>query len=690
MRFLDRAVSVFRRPQAPDSRYGDKLAAFVNEEYDRRMHERRPWELVWRQNLAFLDGDQYLVIDNKRMDLVELEKMYWHEEREVFNQIAPIIDVRVAKLIRTRHLLKVRPPTSDRKDLLAAKVSSKVLQSVYYEQNVKERLGDLIWWGETTGNAFAKSPWNPAKGRIIAKLENGQLVHEGDADFSVHSPFEILPYSPWLKGLDKQPSIIHARAYHVDEIEETWGHKVDPEDVDSLSLQAASSSIGGLGYGTGQFRAGHVKLKDHAIVKEYWERPTKKHKNGRLLIVVGDKTLHAGDLPYLVGPNATPDFPFDHLCSIPDPAKFWGKSIIERAIPLQRRYNALRNRKAEYLNRVAIGQLWVEEGSVDMDDLEENGLSPGYIGTYNKGSQKPEYSHHQPLPPDFDEELRTLNQEFIIMSGVSEIAKQSTAPAGVKSGVALSIALEQDDTRLSSTAENISSVIVQQGKKWLRLYQQFADGPRLLRTVGNDNVAEVVAWSKSTINSDDVILEGGSALAESPAQRRQMVFDLLGTGIFNDPETGTLSKFGRTKLLELLDFGNWESGLEEEDLQIAKAERENIFLSQGQHVEVASFDDHILHIQRHNVWRLTTDYEQLASERPDIAELAEQHVNMHLDHLMQMAGGGQNGIPELPADGVPAPEASAALLPVGEDLRYTEVAPQAPTGAETIPVTSAV
>lgn len=681
-------MRLFRR-QAPDTGYSDKLAAFVNKEYDRRMRDRRPWELVWRRNLAFLDGDQYVEIDNRKMDLVEIEKMYWWQEREVFNQIAPIIDVRVAKLVRNRHILKVRPPTSERKDILAAKVSSKILQSIYYEQNVKDKLADLIWWAESTGTAFAKSPWNANKGRVIAQLEDGTLIHEGDAEFTVHSPFEILPYSPWLKGLANQPSLIHARAYHVDEIEETWGIKIQPEDVDSLSLQAASTAIGGLGYGVGQFRAGHVKLEDHAIVKEYWERPTKKYRKGRLIIVVGDKTIHAGDMPYLVGPNGTPDFPFDQLCSIPDPAKFWGKSVIERAIPLQRRYNALRNRKAEYLNRVAIGQLWVEEGSVDIDDLEENALSPGYIGQYRRGSQKPEPARHEPLPHDFDTELNTLNQEFIILSGVSEIAKQSTAPAGVKSGVALSIALEQDDTRLSATAENIANLIVSQGKKWLRLYKQFADGPRLLRTVGKDNVAEVHAWDSSTINSDDVILEGGSALAESPAQRRQMVFDLLGTGIFNDPETGRLSKAGRVKLLEILDFGNWESGLEEDDLQIAKAERENIFLSQGQSVEIASFDDHILHIQRHNLWRLTTDYEQLAQEHPEIAALAEEHVNAHLDQLMQMAGG-QNPIPERQADGVPAPEASAALLPVGEDLRNTEVTPQVSEGSETVSVTSAV
>src|SRR5690606_24823610 len=125
----------------------------------------------------------------------------------------------------------------------------------------------------------------------------------------------------------------------------------------------------------GTFRTQTAKLKKHAVLKEYYERPSKKYPEGRFIVVAGDKCLHAGPMPYMIGEDGEPDFPFVRTVSIAHPGCFWGKSVIERLIPVQRRYNALRNRKAEYLNLVAIGQWYEPDGSLE-DDTELNN-APG-------------------------------------------------------------------------------------------------------------------------------------------------------------------------------------------------------------------------------------------------------------------------------------------------------------------------
>ena len=56
---------------------------------------------------------------------------------------------------------------------------------------------------------------------------------------------------------------------------------------------------------------------------------------------------------------------------------FFGTSVVERIIPVQRAYNTVKNRKHEFMNRMAVGVMAVEDGSVDTDDLEEEGLPPG-------------------------------------------------------------------------------------------------------------------------------------------------------------------------------------------------------------------------------------------------------------------------------------------------------------------------
>ncbi len=174
---------------------------------------------------------------------------------------------------------------------------------------------------------------------------------------------------------------------------------------------------------------------------------------------------------------------------------------------------------------------------------------------HTRGTNPPRPVQWASLPAEFETEINLLLQEFSILSGVSELSRQSAAPSGVKSGVALQLALEQDDTRLSTTVDNIADFGVENGKMWLRLYKQYAKGPRVLRSIGKNNVVEVIDWSSSDINSDDVMIESYSASAESPAQRRQMVFDLIESGMMDD---NRFSKEAKNKIMEMLEIGNWE------------------------------------------------------------------------------------------------------------------------------------
>ena len=366
---------------------------------------------------------------------------------------------------------------------------------------------------------------------------------------------------------------------------------------------------------------------------EYWERSTKEYPDGRLIICTDDELLYASELPYKVGTENKPDLPFVLQRAVVRLNCFYGKSIIERLIPIQRDYNALKNRKKEYLNRAAIGQMVYEEGSIDEDWLETEGLAPGAMIPVKKGSHFPQYMNYHPLPQTFDLEEQNLMHQFIVISGVSEISRDSSAPTGVNSGVALAILQEQDDTRLALTAKLIDNAIIEMAKQWIRLYQQYASFTRILRSVGKNNDVDVIEWMGSDLTSDDIYIETGTQLSESPAQRKQMVFDLINSGLFNDPETGGLSKAGRAKLFEMLEMGNWESFDTETELQINKARRENRMMTNGNMAEVVSYDDDVTHLECHNQHRLTTDYEEMVANNPQVGQIFEQHVEMHIQQL---------------------------------------------------------
>lgn len=641
---MDSAIKNRDAPKINQGIWKEDAISLVTNEYQRRQQEKQMFELQVRLNIAFIEGNQYLDMHNGAMDLYEIPRFAWWEQRNVYNQVGPIIDTRIARLSRIRPILKVRPSgTGEQEDARTAKVSNQLLRNYHYDEEIQSKLGEIYAWLESGGTVLMKNLWNKNKGRLVARMmvpdQDGEKeveIYEGDLDSIICNFFEIFPDSSFNQNIEDCRSMIHSRAYHVDFIDEEWGQKVDPEETTTMQLQKNMIGLGGIGYGTGGFHFGTGKLKDNALVKEYTEIPSKKYPQGRLIIVSNKKLLlYEEKLPYEVGSDGRLGLNFTKVDCIKRPGCFWGRTVTERLIPVQRAYNSLRNRKQEYLSRCAIGEWNVEENSVDIDTFEAEAGAPGAVHVFKKGFNAPQMVQNASLPNTFETEETNLLQLFSQLSGVSELSRQSKADAGLKSGVALQIALDQDDTRLSITAGNIEQFLIQNGKQWLRLYKSNAKGMRLLRAVGKNNVVELMNWEASDIKSDDVIIEAGTALAESLAQRRQMVFDLLNTRLFIDPDTGKINKEMQAKIFEMIELGNWEDGDDDTELHIQKAERENRALTQNNLVQPTVYDDHFIHVQRHNNFRLTVDYEEMLAQNPQIDMIFQQHVDMHLN-LMRM------------------------------------------------------
>ena len=202
----------------------------------------------------------------------------------------------------------------------------------------------------------------------------------------------------------------------------------------------------------------------------------------------------------------------------------------------------------------------------------------------------------------------------------------------------MGIAKEQDDTRIATSVSRIANSIVKLGKNWIRMYRQFVQEPRLLRYVGANREVDVREWSLSDLRSDDVFIENMAALAETPAQRRQMVFDLLSGGLFNRPELSNLSEEGRQKVFQLLEFGHWETGAEDDHyLQKSRARRENRDIMAGTPIPVMDFDDHMLHVEQHNRMRMQAEYEELlrSPAGPMINEMMMAHIAEHIQLALQ-------------------------------------------------------
>lgn len=70
--------------------------------------------------------------------------------------------------------------------------------------------------------------------------------------------------------------------------------------------------------------------------------------------------------------------------------------LVDRLIPCQRSYNALKGRYTEYANSLSFGEIIAEDGSVDVDELFEEGISLGKVIIYRQGSVAPQIIYKDP------------------------------------------------------------------------------------------------------------------------------------------------------------------------------------------------------------------------------------------------------------------------------------------------------
>lgn len=574
-----------------EQRRVEALVAEVNTDFEARRRARKMLERGWELNMNFVSGNQFCDLTPEG-ELEEEQAAFFWQSRRCFNHIAPTLDTRLARLAKVRPSLEVRAFSDADDDMKTARLCSNILRSVKNRIDLDGVIARATLWSETCGTAFYKIVWNHEDGMVIGTDEAGHSVREGDVNVIALSPFEIYPDSLAAERMEDVGSIIHAKAVPVSYIRDKFGVETEGRTIADFPLMPFSAASGWKRPADGDERP---VLEDAVILIERYIRPDGEHPNGRLEIVAADKLLYEGDLPYCNGDRGERIFPFVRQTCIALAGAFFGTSVVDRMIPLQRAYNAVRNRKHEFLNRLSTGVIAVEDGSVDAEELAEDGLYPGKVLVYRRGSEKPGFLDGGSIPAEFEKEEERLSGEFILVSGMSEISRNSANPTHVTSATGLQLLIDQDTNRMQMSVESVERAVRETGKQILHLYKQFAGARRVLRMTGTGGDTELVAFSQSDISADDVQFEPG--YERTPEQKREDILSLLSLGLLQG-ENGTLSDDTRNRVLEALGFGSFENARDISHLHLKKAERENLALAQRD-VEADEYDDHALHRTEH-------------------------------------------------------------------------------------------
>lgn len=594
----------------------NQLVSWAKNQFLMLKQARSNVERQWYINMCFFYGKQNVAFRQNLQTITGTAGLlyvppapYWRA-RPVINRIRPIIRGELAKLTSQKPTAFILPATSDDSDMFAAKAGEQIWESLYQNKKIPSKFRQALWWNQVCGNSFVKAYWDPSQVDTISNLK-------GDLCYDAVTPFHIFVPDLREPTIEAQPFIIHAQLKSPD-----WVRLNYPQVNINVTGDARNEILDDqwLNILGGQ----NLKTSPTVLALECWIKPGQVNMfpNGGVFTVIGDSLVQY----YPSNPYNHGEYPFAKLDHIPT-GKFYSESSIVDLIPLQREYNRTRGQIIESKNKMSKPQLVAEKGSIEAGKITSE---PGQVIEYQPGFNPPQPLPLQPLPNYVLQELDRILLDINDISGQHEVSKGQTPP-GVTAATAINYLQEQDDSILSFTFSSLEEAYEKVAGLTLKYIQQYWDVPRLVKVAGDDEYFDVLRFKGSDLRDNtDIRIEAGSALPISKAAKQAFIMDLMKMG-FIDPATG----------LEVMEMGGVAKIYEAVQVDVRQAQRENLRIAQiddqsyqmmemmtgGQSVvPVNSFDNHQLHIETHNKYRKSQQYEALS----DSAKIEfEKHVQMH-------------------------------------------------------------
>jgi hypothetical protein len=344
---------------------------------------------------------------------------------------------------------------------------------------------------------------------------------------------------------------------------------------------------------------------------------------------------------------------------------------------------------------------------------------PGLVIQYKPGMAPPQPLPLSPLPQYYlDQQDRVLN-DWIDISGEREVSRGSTPP-GVTSGTAISYLQEASNQYLTPQYQSIESGIEKIAVQTIELFVQYVDIPRKIRTIGADGAFDTMLLKGADIASGtDVRVESGSSFAKSKAAQEARVMDMFAVGIIDQQAAARMLELGGVqKIMDTINVAERKAQREnikmkmltEDDIEMARQEAMQQIMTQlppeamqnpeimmelqnmpaPAIITVDDFDMHEIHVETHNKFRMSQEYEILSDE---VKAQFSEHVSMHeqaiqqkqLQQFLQMipGDGTEAGGPPMGGDSMEVPIGGPEMGPgamMAPNGAVPDMAPEQPQG----------
>lgn len=644
------------------------------------------------ENMAFFRGNQWGSSDELgQYDDAEASE----EAREAYNYIRAFVRSAAAALLKTYPNPEVGAANDDTRSIARAMASHQLVRSflgngvVDYEELYRGVTAALVH-----GAMWFKCYWDPMGGEPVRTprftqdelgnevpdydefgIQRFDMSFQGEITAEFVDVYDALP-DPHARRPRELRHIFHRKLIPAGRLEDEF-----PEDAFGKPTKGL---FVGQNKSDGQFErdasegprtagGGYPPTKepsnDLCELVEYWEYPSNQYRSGRLIVWCGDVVVAVGPLPngrwpwvLFGGPNIIPN-------------TLYSDGVVVDLKPAQRTLNLNASKMREWMEWLLSPSLLVPREA----DIEAGRFSDmaGEVILYNSGS-KPEVQQVPAVPSSMFQHGETMIGHMKDIAGDSGISS-GEIPQGLESGRALAFVHEFMEGRQAPENHRLRVFVTRVLAKCLELAHDHYEDGRLIYLMGEAN-----QWLGKVFRAADfefnvrLIIDPFSSQPQSRAVQRAEVMEAYQGGLFADtPEAKAARRMANFDIRD-------RSTIDPTEAHRKRALREQAyFITEGRPPEIREQDDDDVHLDEHNLYRVSEEYDDLD---PQGRMLWDDHCAHHEEQRWQkmqvvaqeqgaMGGGGG-----LPAGGAPPPAEPGIESPMdgGHSLPGSEAPNETP------------
>jgi hypothetical protein len=639
-------------------RPADSSVDDLDELYTAGRSQRRRFEGQWFLNLAYFIGQQWVAWDGTRIYEPALDD---NRVKVVDNRIRPAVRREVAKMTKTRPVWVGVPKDQSDKEMSAARLREQVFEHDWKALDLMRKRRAALTWSRIVGAGFWKiwldtsqgekmsllvgrdrQPIKDSYGKPMTADRTGQLpegfaeqhgVTEqqfsmGDVCVEVRTPFEMV-VDPLAseEGLESAEWAIEETIQSREYVRERFGHDLEPDTSASWGVAESRmpQTLGGIGVKGDENYKG-IK------VRELWYRPCAEYPKGKHVVWAQEKTLLEED-------NAYGWLPYAMFRGQPVPGRFWPDAVVSDMISPQTELNKRKAQIAENAERIANAPLVSSASNRDVVDAWQ-GLPGEILYFQDSGSPNamPQFMPVPELPAYVREDVDRIEQSMQEITGQHEVSA-GTVPAGVTAASAINLLQEQDDTMLGPDIEEMEEALTNAGRRLLELRAKYTDRERLLAIAGDDSAWDIFAFKGDMLSScEHDAVQVGSGLPQSKAAKQAALQEIL--NMFAQMQV-PLQERDLRRVLQEYQVGGLEKFFASVGATERQIQRENLAISSGQDIEINSYDEDELHVEGHREYMRGASYQEAIARDNSTSQRMENHVQAHLNRMVQrtMTGG---------------------------------------------------